>query len=163
MAGLVSAMQGISLSKPAFFGRNDSFNQTRVARAVTPLPTTMMAKRWIKQPLNANGKPIRIKMHVKKGDTVQVIAGKDKGKVSEVTEVMTKTGKVMVKDVNMMTKHVKPRSAEEAGQIINKEAPIHHSNIMHYSKAKEVRSRVATKVKDDGTKVRVLVKTGEEI
>eukprot|EP00238_Polyblepharides_amylifera_P000092 CAMPEP_0196570846 /NCGR_PEP_ID=MMETSP1081-20130531/1027_1 /TAXON_ID=36882 /ORGANISM="Pyramimonas amylifera, Strain CCMP720" /LENGTH=123 /DNA_ID=CAMNT_0041887525 /DNA_START=135 /DNA_END=506 /DNA_ORIENTATION=- len=123
----------------------------------------MMVKKWIKQPLNKNGNPVHIKVHVKKGDTVQVVAGKDKGKVSEITEVFSKTGKVLVKDVNIQTKHMKPQSAESAGQILQREAPVHHSNVMLYSKEKEVRSRVGVKVKDDGSKVRYLVKTGEEI
>merc|ERR1711966_592242 len=162
MAGLVSQMSGMSLSKP-FMGRTASFEQSRMVRLAPAPVATVAVKRWVKQELNQNGKPVRVKMHVKKGDTVQVIAGKDKGKVSEVSDVLSKTGKLIVKDVNMMTKHMKPRSAEEAGQIINKEAPIHHSNVMHSSKEKETRSRVAMKVKDDGSKVRYLVKTGEEI
>jgi large subunit ribosomal protein L24 len=56
---------------------------------------------------------------------------------------------------------VKPRSAEEAGQIVNREAPIHHSNVMHWSTAKSIRSRVASRVNAAGVKERVLVKTGE--
>jgi len=59
------------------------------------------------------------------------------------------------------TKHVKPRSAEEAGQIINREAPIHHSNVMHWSTEKSVRSRVTSRVNASGVKERVLLKTGE--
>eukprot|EP00854_Cymbomonas_tetramitiformis_P016847 gene16847-20016_t len=92
----------------------------------------------------------------------QVIAGADKGKVSEVEEVYTKTGKILVKDVNIKTKHVKPRSQEEAGQITEMSAPIAHSNVMLYSKEKETRSRVGYRV-EDGKKVRYLVKTGETI
>ncbi|KAK3272398.1 hypothetical protein CYMTET_19306 [Cymbomonas tetramitiformis] len=122
-------------------------------------PVTMMVKRWVKQEMTENGKPVRVKMHVRKGDTVQVIAGADKGKVSEVEEVYTKTGKILVKDVNIKTKHVKPRSQEEAGQITEMSAPIAHSNVMLYSKEKETRSRVGYRV-EDGKKVRYLVKTG---
>lgn len=113
--------------------------------------------------MNENGKPIRVKMHVKKGDTVVVIAGKDKGQVSQVEEVFTKTGQVLVKDVNKKVKHCKPMQEGEAGQIKEMEFPIHHSNVMHYSKDKQVRSRVGYKVDSDGKKTRYLVKTGEQL
>lgn len=119
------------------------------------------AKKWKKLPVNDNGKPVRVKMHVKKGDTIIVIAGKDKGKVSTVEEVFTKTGKVMVKDVNVKVKHVKPTQESDSGQIKEMEFPIHHSNIMHYSQDKGVRSRIAHQINDKGDKVRYLVKTGE--
>ena len=91
---------------------------------------------------------------------VVVIAGADKGKVTNVVEVFTKTGEVLCKDVNVKTKHVKPRGEGETGQIIQREFPIHHSNVMHYSEAKSVRSRIGTK-EEGGKKVRVLKKTGE--
>jgi len=77
-------------------------------------------------------------------------------------QVFNKTGKVVVTGANMKTKHVKGQG-EEAGQITKKEYAIHHSNVMHYSKEKGVRSRVGKKIKDDGTKVRYLIKTGEEL
>lgn len=119
-------------------------------------------KDWEKIPLTKNGKPKKVKMHVKTGDTVVVVAGKDKGKVSEVVKVFTKTGAVVVKDANIKTKHMKPQMQGETGQIIQSEAPMHHSNVMHYSKAQNVRSRVGKKV-EGGKKVRYLVKTGEII
>mmetsp|Transcript_8865 Transcript_8865/g.54563 ORF Transcript_8865/g.54563 Transcript_8865/m.54563 type:complete len:124 (-) Transcript_8865:644-1015(-) len=122
-----------------------------------------MVKKWKKQAVNENGKPIRVRMHVKKGDTVVVIAGKDKGQVSQVEEVFTKTGQVLVKDVNKKVKHSKPVQEGEAGQIREMEFPIHHSNVMHYSKEKQVRSRVGYKVDSDGKKTRYLVKTGEQL
>lgn len=121
------------------------------------------AKKWKKQPVNERGKPIRVKMHVKKGDTVVVVAGKDKGQVSEVEEVFTKTGKVLVKNINKKVKHVKPVQEGDSGQIKEMEFPIHHSNVMHFSREKEVRSRVAFKLNSEGKKVRFLLKTGEEI
>lgn len=73
-----------------------------------------------------------------------------------------KTGLVKVKDVNVKTKHVKPRQEGESGQIVRMEAPIHHSQVQHVTSAGEV-SRVGKIVGEDGKKVRVLVKTGERI
>jgi len=66
-------------------------------------------KKWEKQELNSNGNPVRAKLHVKTNDKVVVIAGADKGKVTEVVEVFTKSGEVLCKDVNLKTKHVKPK------------------------------------------------------
>ena len=65
-------------------------------------------------------------MHVKTNDKVVVITGADKGKVTEVVEVFTKSGTILCKDVNIKTKHVKPKGEGETGQIIQKEWPIHH-------------------------------------
>ena len=107
--------------------------------------------------------PTRHKMHVKKGDTVQVISGRDKGKVGEILQTLPKSSKVIVKDVNIRTKHVKPQQEGESGQIQTFEAPIHSSNVMHYSEKEKVASRVGYKINDDGRKVRVLKKTGEVI
>jgi large subunit ribosomal protein L24 len=70
------------------------------------------------------------KMHVKTGDTVQVIAGKDKGKVGEVIKALPQLSKVLVKGVNFKTKHVKPQQEGESGQIVTQEYPIHSSNVM---------------------------------
>ena len=117
-------------------------------------------KKWEKQALNQNGKPLRVKMHVKTNDKVIVIAGADKGKVTEVVEVFTKNGQILCKDVNIKTKHVKPRNQGESGSIIQREFPIHHSNVMHYSAAEKKRSRVGKKMEGD-KKVRVLKATGE--
>lgn len=103
------------------------------------------------------------KMHVKKGDTVQVIAGKDKGKVGEVLEALPKLSKVVVQNVNIRTKHVKPRQEGESGQIKTFEAPIHSSNVMLYSTKEKVASRISYTFTEEGKKVRMLKKTGEII
>lgn len=107
--------------------------------------------------------PTRFKMHVKKGDLVQVIAGRDKGKVGEILQALPKTSQVVVKGVNIRTKHVKPKQEGESGQIVTAEAPIHSSNVMHYSEKEKVVSRVCHSFTDDGRKVRMLKKTGEVI
>merc|ERR1711977_93035 len=123
-------------------------------------------KKWVKPKVNPNtGKAVRRDMHVREGDTVKVIAGKDKGKVGEVVKVYRKglkAGKIVVDDVNLVKKALKPKPGtdEERGKIILTEKPIHHSNVMLYSKDKQQVSRVGHKVVN-GKKMRYLVKTGE--
>ena len=106
---------------------------------------------------------VRQKMHVRKGDTVQIISGKDKGKVGEILSVLPKRSQVIVQGVNVQTKHVKPQQEGESGQITTREAPIHSSNVMIYSEKEKVASRIGYTFTDDGRKVRMLKKTGEVI
>lgn len=107
-------------------------------------------------------KPVnRTKMHVKTGDTVQVVSGKDKGKVGEIVQTYPKVSKVLVKGVNIKTKHVKPQQEGESGRIVTAEFPIHSSNVMLYSTKQNVASRICYTVNDQGRKVRMLKKTGE--
>lgn len=101
------------------------------------------------------------KMHVKTGDTIQVIAGKDKGKVGEIIKALPEISKVLVKGVNIKTKHVKPQQEGESGQIVSQEYPIHSSNVMLYSTKQNVASRVCYTFTAEGKKVRMLKKTGE--
>ncbi len=108
-------------------------------------------------------RPSRYKMHVRKGDVVQVIAGRDRGKVGEILAVKPKKSQVVVKGVNIRTKHVKPQQEGESGQIVTQEAPIHSSNVMLYSEKQKVASRICYTFTDDGRKVRMLKKTGEII
>lgn len=103
------------------------------------------------------------KMHVKTGDTVQVIAGKDKGKVGEIIKALPQLSKVLVKGVNIKTKHVKPQQEGESGRIVTQEYPIHSSNVMLYSSKQNVVSRVCYTFNQEGKKVRMLKKTGEII
>jgi large subunit ribosomal protein L24 len=105
--------------------------------------------------------PKRYRMHVKKGDTVQIVSGHDKGKVGEVLRTLPQESKVIVKGVNVRTKHVKPKQEGETGQIATFEAPIHSSNVMLYSQKEKVASRICYTFTDDGRKVRMLKKTGE--
>ena len=104
---------------------------------------------------------VRHKMHIKKGDTVQIISGSEKGKVGEVVRVYPETSRVIVQGVNVKTKHVKPQQEGESGQIVNIEAPIHSSNVMIYSNKEKVASRICYTVNAEGRKVRMLKKTGE--
>ncbi|MGB3765205.1 MAG: 50S ribosomal protein L24 [Phormidesmis sp.] len=104
---------------------------------------------------------VRQKMHVRKGDTVQVIAGKDKGTIGEVAAINAKKSQVIVQGVNVRTKHVKPQQEGESGQILTQEFPIHSSNVMLYSTKQKVASRMTYSFTEDGRKVRMLKKTGE--
>ena len=100
------------------------------------------------------------KLHIKKGDTVKVIAGKDKGTEGKVVSVDAKNSKVVVEGVNMITKHTKPSAANQNGGIIQKEAPIDISNVMYVHKGKA--TRVGFKM-DGDKKVRFAKSTGEVI
>ena len=99
-------------------------------------------------------------MKIKKGDTVKVIAGKDKGKEGKVLAVNVKDNTVIVENVNMVTKHSKPSAANQQGGIIHQEGPIDISNVMLVVDGKA--TRVGFEIKD-GKKVRVAKATGEVI
>lgn len=105
----------------------------------------------------------RIKMRLRKGDTVQVITGKDKGKTGEVLRTLPNENRVIVEGVNMRTRHVKPTQEGESGRIVTEEASLHASNVMIYSTDKKVTSRVELITEKDGSKKRRLKKTGEVI
>ena len=99
-------------------------------------------------------------MKIKKGDTVKVIAGKDKGKDGKVLAVNVKDNTVVVENVNMVTKHAKPSAANQNGGIVTKEAPLHISNVMLVVDGKA--TRVGFKM-DGDKKVRVAKATGKTI
>lgn len=100
-------------------------------------------------------------MKIKKGDKVIVITGKDKGKTGEVTKAMPKENKVIVSGVNVSKRHQKP-SQENAGGIVNKEMPIHVSNVAIVDPKTGKATKVAKKV-IEGRKVRVAKRSGETI
>ena len=99
-------------------------------------------------------------LKIKKGDTVQIIAGKDKGTEGKVVSVDAKNGKVLVEGINMVTKHTKPSMANQQGGIVRQEAPIDISNVMLLVKGQA--TRVGFKM-DGDKKVRFAKKTGEVI
>ena len=103
------------------------------------------------------------KMSIKKDDTVIVLSGKDKGKKGKVLEVMPKDRKVVVEKVNVVSRHTKPRREGEEGGIIKKEAPIYACKVMRVCPKCNKPTRPASKIKADGTKVRVCKKCGAEI
>ena len=100
-------------------------------------------------------------MKLKKGDTVVVIAGKDKGQEGQVVQVMPSTNQVIVNGVNTAKKHSKPNRTNQQGGIIDRDMPVNASNVMLVHKGKP--TRVGYKVNADGTKVRVAKRTGEVI
>lgn len=100
-------------------------------------------------------------MHVKKGDTVQVMSGKDKGKQGVILKAMPSKNRVVVEGVNVMKKHAKPSQTNPQGGILEIEAPIHVSNVMPLDPKTGKPTRVGFKVVD-GKKVRV-AKSGESL
>ncbi len=102
------------------------------------------------------------KMHVKKGDTVKVISGKDKGKQGVVLEAYPKKNRVLVEGVNIVKKHAKPSQDNPQGGILNQEAAIHASNVMPIDPKSGEPTRVGYKV-ENGKKVRIAKKSGEAL
>jgi large subunit ribosomal protein L24 len=102
-------------------------------------------------------------MKIRKGDRVQVLAGKDRGQQGVVKEAIPGRNKVIVEGVNVAKRHTKPKSADEPGGIIDKEMPLDVSNVAVLSPADGKPTRVGYKVNADGTKVRVCRRTGQEI
>jgi large subunit ribosomal protein L24 len=100
-------------------------------------------------------------MKIKKGDTVVVISGKDKGKEGTVSRVMPSTNQIIVDGINVVKKHQKPSGTNQQGGIIDRDMPLDASNVMLLHKGKP--TRVGYKLKSDGTKVRIAKSTGEEI
>ncbi len=95
------------------------------------------------------------KVHVKTGDTVVILSGKDKGKKGKVLEVSPKEGKVIVEGLNIVTKHVKPRNAQQAGGIVKAEAAMYASKVQAVCPKCSKPTRIAHKILEDGSKVRV--------
>ena len=98
-------------------------------------------------------------MKLKKGDTVLVIAGKDKGKEGEIIRALPRENKVVVSGVNIAKKHQKQTKQTMQGGIIDRDMPVHASNVMLVHKGKP--TRVGYKIQEDGTKVRIAKSTGE--
>lgn len=103
------------------------------------------------------------KVHVKTGDTVVVLSGKDRNKKAKVIRVFPKEQKVIVEGVNMIKKHQKPRSEFQQGGIIEREAPIHSSNVMLVCPRCNKPTKIAKEISDNGEKSRVCKKCNEII
>ena len=102
-------------------------------------------------------------LNVKKGDRVKVIAGKDKGKEGEIIRALPKKGRVVVEQVNIVKKAMRPTQANPQGGISSMEAPIHVSNVMLVCPSCKQPTRVGHRFKEDGVKVRVSKKCGKDI
>lgn len=105
---------------------------------------------------------MQLKFHIKKGDTVKVLAGNEKGAEGKVLIVYPEKMRALVEGVNMVSKHTKPSSANPQGGIVKKEAPIHISNLMLVD-SKGNASRIGRKLDDTNKLVRYSKKTGEVI
>jgi large subunit ribosomal protein L24 len=99
--------------------------------------------------------------HVRKGDQVIVTSGDHKGQTGEVLDVITKTDRVLVKGINVRTKHVKPTQLNPQGGIVTKEMPIHISNVSPIAEGRATRVRFETKA--DGSKARIAVRGGKSL
>ncbi len=99
---------------------------------------------------------------LRKGDVVQVIAGKDVGKSGMITHVIPETGRVVVEGVNVAKKHRKPRSQEDPGGIMDRDMPLDASNVMLLCKKCDRPVRVGFEIKD-GEKIRVCARCGKEL
>lgn len=105
----------------------------------------------------------KIKMHIKKGDTVKIISGSNKGQIGEIIKVIPKTKKVLVKNINLQIKHIRPKQEGETGKILQIESPIHSSNVMLYCKKNKTASRFNYVFNEQNIKKRILKKTGDKI
>ena len=103
------------------------------------------------------------KLHIKKGDTVYVNSGEDKGKTGTVLKVLVKEGRAVVEGVNMVSKSTKPSAKNPQGGIVKKEAPIHISNLNVVDPKTGKPTRVGRRRNSEGTLVRYSKKSGEEI
>jgi large subunit ribosomal protein L24 len=103
------------------------------------------------------------KLHIKKGDTVMVIAGDDLGSKGRVLEIIRKSNRAIVEGVNVIKKHTKPNAKHPQGGIVEKELSIHISNLMLVDPKTGKPTRIGRKLNDKGKLVRYSKKTGEEI
>jgi large subunit ribosomal protein L24 len=100
---------------------------------------------------------------LKRGDKVVVLAGKDRGKRGTVRQMVNKFDRVVVEGVNIVKKHQRARSQTQQSQIVEREAPIHISNVMLIDPNTDQPTRVTFREREDGTMVRVGKKSGEDI
>jgi large subunit ribosomal protein L24 len=102
-------------------------------------------------------------MKIKKGDTVKVITGNDKGATGEVLQVLSKDNKVVVKGVNVKIKHRKPTQSVPEGSIVEKEAPIDASNVVFYDAKAKAAVKIGYQIDEEGKKIRINKKTGNPV
>ncbi len=101
-------------------------------------------------------------MNFKVGDKVVVITGKDRGKEGKITTILRNDNKVVVEGINMVKKTIKP-NGQTPGSIVDREAPVHVSNVMHIDPKAKVRTRIGHTIDKKGNKVRVAKKSNEKI
>ena len=103
------------------------------------------------------------KLHIKKGDNVYVLSGEDRGKTGRVLSVQTSKYRAIVEGVNFVTKATKPSAKHPQGGLVKMEAPIHISNIALVDPKTGKPTRISISRNDDGRKVRISKKSGQEI
>ncbi len=103
------------------------------------------------------------KVHVKTGDTVVVLSGKERGKRGKIIAVSPKEGKVIIEGVNMVSKHVKPKKMGEAGGIIKAEGAMYASKVQLVCPSCDKATRIAHKISEDGKKQRICKKCGKTL
>ena len=103
------------------------------------------------------------KLHVRRGDTVKVIAGNDVGKTGKVVRTMSDTGRVLVQGVNFVKRHTRPTQTNQRGGVVEKEAPLNASNLMLVCDGCGEATRTGVAVLEDGSRVRKCKKCGETI
>ena len=104
-----------------------------------------------------------VKLHIKKGDTVRVIAGDSKGSEGKVLEIRTEENRAIVEGLNLVKKHTKPNAKHPQGGIVEQEAPIHLSNLQLIDPKSGKPSRIGRRRNDEGKLVRYAKRSGEEI
>jgi large subunit ribosomal protein L24 len=117
----------------------------------------------VKRPAPRPERRPRLKLHVTKGDLVQVISGDDKGKRGKVLKALPRKGKVVVEGVNVVKRHRKARQAGEESQIVSFAAPIPASKVMLLDPKENRPTRVRRQVDKDGTVERIAVRSGQPI
>jgi large subunit ribosomal protein L24 len=106
---------------------------------------------------------MQTKFHIKKGDTVIVIAGEYRSRQGRVLEVIRNKNKAIVEGINLVSKHTKPNAKSPQGGILKKEAPVHISNLMLIDPKSGEKTRIGRRLNDDKKLVRYAKKSGEEI
>jgi large subunit ribosomal protein L24 len=106
--------------------------------------------------------PVRLRLKITKGDTVQVISGDDKGKQGKVLQVFPKTGRIKIQGVNVVKRHLRATPNAQGG-IVEREAPIHHSKAMLLDPASGEPTRVRRRIDADGTVERIAVRSDQPI
>ena len=107
--------------------------------------------------------PVRQKLHVTKGDTVQVISGDDKGKRGRVLQVLPKSGRVIIEGINLVKRHRRATAPGGESGIITMAAPLHHSKVMLVDLKSGEPTRIRRRKDKDGTVERIAVKSGQPI
>ncbi len=102
-------------------------------------------------------------MKLKKGDTVKVISGNDRGRVGRILKVFPENNRIIIEGVNLIKRHTRPTQKNRKGGIIEKEGPVNVSNVIYFDGRSNTVARLGHRVLADGKKVRINKKTGEII